>query len=218
MHPWCRSTTVAVISEELLKDMTRRARDPVTGKVLTVPANMSYQEWYDKYVKGKPEAELAEKKIRNFYSDRKQWKKYRKILGENVPDSLDKFQNMKYNEVEKWEEIKEAYRDVNWQRESLKNHKNGEVHSVPSKSEPNSVFDKYENGRLIQRRYYGKTGKPRLDIDLTDHGNPKDHPIVPHRHGWKELDTGKIKRDEVHDVPLRLGDKVANIDIMKGGF
>lgn len=106
MHPWCRSTTVAVISEELLKKMTRRARDLVTGKVLTLPGNMTYQEWYNKYVKGRPEAELAEKQIKNRSADRKQWQKYREILGKEVPDSLDKFQKMKYNETEKWEELK----------------------------------------------------------------------------------------------------------------
>lgn len=106
MHPWCRSTTIAVISEELLNKMTRRARDPVTGKVLMIPANVSYQEWYDKYVKGRPEAELAEKQIKNRTADQKQWEKYREILGEEMPDSLDKFQKMKYNKNEKWEDLK----------------------------------------------------------------------------------------------------------------
>lgn len=109
MHPFCRSTTVAVISEELLKDMTRRARDPVTGETLTLPTNMTYQEWYDKYVKGRPEAELAEKQIKNRSADRKQWKKYRDILGKEVPDSLDKFQEMKYNETEKWNDVHTKY-------------------------------------------------------------------------------------------------------------
>lgn len=50
MHPWCRSTTVAVVSEEAFKRMQRRARDPVTGKTYLVPASMNYQEWYAKYV------------------------------------------------------------------------------------------------------------------------------------------------------------------------
>lgn len=50
MHPWCRSTTVAVVSEEAFRRMQRRARDPVTGKTYLVPASMNYQEWYAKYV------------------------------------------------------------------------------------------------------------------------------------------------------------------------
>lgn len=54
MHPWCRSTTIAVIDDEVLEDMTRRARDPETGEMYEVPSNMSYPEWHDRYVnKGK---------------------------------------------------------------------------------------------------------------------------------------------------------------------
>lgn len=217
MHPFCRSTTVAEFSEELMKDMTRRARDPATGKSITIPATMTYKEWYEKYVKGRPEAELTEKQLKNRSADRAQWKKYRAVLGEDVPKRLDEFQKMKYTDSEKWSKLKEAYRDVNWQREAQEKHTQGEVHRVPDRSEPNSVFDKYENGKLVQRRYYGRTGKPRLDIDMTDHGNSKKHPVVPHRHGWKELENGAIEREEVCDNPLRMGDKIANADILNGG-
>lgn len=52
MHPWCRSTTIAVIDKELLQKMKRRARDPKTGKTFLVPMTMSYNQWYKKYVKG----------------------------------------------------------------------------------------------------------------------------------------------------------------------
>lgn len=51
MHPWCRSTTIAIIGEKRLEGMKRRARDPVTGKTYLVPASMNYREWYAKYVK-----------------------------------------------------------------------------------------------------------------------------------------------------------------------
>lgn len=51
MHPWCRSTTIAIIGENMLEGMKRRARDPVTGKTYLVPASMNYREWYAKYVK-----------------------------------------------------------------------------------------------------------------------------------------------------------------------
>lgn len=50
MHPWCRSTTIEYIDDETLKHIKRRARDPVTGKNITVPADISYKDWYDKYV------------------------------------------------------------------------------------------------------------------------------------------------------------------------
>lgn len=50
MHPWCRSTTIAVISEELLNKLERVTRDPVTGKVIRISMKMSYQDWYKTYV------------------------------------------------------------------------------------------------------------------------------------------------------------------------
>lgn len=50
MHPWCRSTTIAYISADVMAGMKRRARDPVTGKLYEVPGDMNYQEWYAKYV------------------------------------------------------------------------------------------------------------------------------------------------------------------------
>lgn len=122
MHPWCRSTTTAVISEDLLKNMTRRARDPVTGKVLTVPANMSYQEWYDKYVKGKPEAELAEKQIKNRTTDRKQWEKYKKTLGKDyVPDSLDGFQKLKYTNEQEYGILKAQVKGMSYYNRAVAN-------------------------------------------------------------------------------------------------
>ena len=52
MHPRCRSTTVAALSPELMQKLERRARDPETGKLRTVPADMTYREWYGKYVEG----------------------------------------------------------------------------------------------------------------------------------------------------------------------
>lgn len=60
MHPWCRSTTVAVIDRDYIQKMSRSARDPVTGDVKKVPASMNYIEWYDKFVKNSPEIKMAE--------------------------------------------------------------------------------------------------------------------------------------------------------------
>ena len=50
MHPWCRSTTIAVIDDAVTEGWTRIARDPETGKTYRVPADMTYAEWKDKYV------------------------------------------------------------------------------------------------------------------------------------------------------------------------
>lgn len=51
MHPWCRSTTVAVISGEELSRLTRSAYNPKTGRIEKIPASMDYAEWYEKYAR-----------------------------------------------------------------------------------------------------------------------------------------------------------------------
>ena len=50
MHPWCRSTTVGYDKDADYSKLKRRARNPVTGKTELVPADMTYKEWYSKYV------------------------------------------------------------------------------------------------------------------------------------------------------------------------
>lgn len=50
MHPNCRSTTVAYVDAKDAARMKRNARDPETGKSIRVLFNMSYVQWYRKYV------------------------------------------------------------------------------------------------------------------------------------------------------------------------
>ena len=59
LHPWCRSTTIAYDEDADYSKLERRARNPKTGEVEYVPADMSYKEWYDKYVEKPRERELS---------------------------------------------------------------------------------------------------------------------------------------------------------------
>lgn len=59
LHPWCRSTTIAHDDDVDYSKLERRARNPETGKTEYVPADMSYKEWYDKYVEKPRERELS---------------------------------------------------------------------------------------------------------------------------------------------------------------
>lgn len=49
MHPFCRSTTIADFGDDELKGLERRARDK-DGNTVKVPADMSYEEWHNKFV------------------------------------------------------------------------------------------------------------------------------------------------------------------------
>lgn len=46
MHPFCRSVTIPDTGS---RTGTRWARNPITGESITVPADMTYQQWYEKY-------------------------------------------------------------------------------------------------------------------------------------------------------------------------
>ena len=59
LHPWCRSTTIAHDEDADYSKLERRARNPETGKVEYVPADMTYDEWYSKYVEKPRERELS---------------------------------------------------------------------------------------------------------------------------------------------------------------
>ena len=106
MHPWCRSTIVAIIDRKFLEGKKRAAIDPKTGKTIYVPRTMTYDEWYKKYVKGDKTAETEEKKVKNRSSDRKQHEEYRRVLGDEIPEKLGDFQDMKYMDSEKWSKTK----------------------------------------------------------------------------------------------------------------
>ena len=49
-------------------------------------------------------------------------------------------------------------------------------------------------GNIKTRRWYDSDGKAYRDVDMSDHGNPKEHPEVPHEHTW-EYNNGKTKRN-----------------------
>ena len=106
MHPWCRSTTIAYMSKDLLHKLKQSAVDPATGQRILVPGDMTYQQWYDKYVKGKSIAESKERSLKNRSIDNEQFKKYKAIFGDEIPDTIEKFKDLKYNNTIEWERLK----------------------------------------------------------------------------------------------------------------
>ncbi|MGN0528849.1 MAG: hypothetical protein ACI4IE_06915 [Eubacterium sp.] len=129
MHPFCRSVTVP---DTASRNGTRWARDPVTGKSITVPADMTYSQWYDKYVKGNPKALKKEHEAKNILSDRKQYEKYKGILGDKAPETLEKFITIKYNEEDKeWEQLKSLTVSKNFLQNQLPYIINGEKNFIP---------------------------------------------------------------------------------------
>lgn len=119
MHPWCRSATICDIGDEELAQMMRWARDPVTGKTNMVPADMTYGEWYERNVQGRPEAELNEKMIQNRPADRQQFERYKGILGEDTPKTLDSFQKIKYADSQEYGILKAQYKGMSYYSKAI---------------------------------------------------------------------------------------------------
>ena len=87
-----------------------RVRDPKTGKNVLVN-EMSYDEWEEWKKSEDPKVwEVYQKKSQNYSSDKKQFDEYKKRLGKNAPKSIDDFQEIKYNNPEKYSTLKEHYR------------------------------------------------------------------------------------------------------------
>lgn len=109
MHPWCRSTTVAVIDRELLKNLKRRARDPETGKTYLVPMTMSYKEWYEKYVAKTKSSDIIGINKEDSYIGREIMKTDNQGIREwyvanvsNIPNMIDKTKSIE-------EQARQAY-------------------------------------------------------------------------------------------------------------
>ena len=151
LHPHCRSTTRAYLGESTLNDIKRRARDPETGKTYLVPRDMKYQDWYDKFVVdkyGKDKTEVFEKMIKNKASDRKQFKKFKEVLGKDSPNTLKAFQELKYNNSNEWELVKDYVKS----RES----------NMISVFSPFEDFKKYKN--IIEKEIVGIKASNGIEI------------------------------------------------------
>ena len=177
LHPWCRSTTVAAIDEDAERSMRKRAaRDPKTGKPYTVPADMTYSEWKksidEKYGAGTWEKER--KKVANRSADRKQFEKYKSVLGpKGMLNTFDKFQELKYNNSEGWNRVKWLYKGLN--NGSIITNASGDyvklTNHVSLKEMPNMIYQVTNAKGGIARNYYGNDGWQTKQISNNDHNH-----------------------------------------------
>lgn len=162
-HPNCRCCTAPYFDNWYGLDRERAARDPVTGKEYKVPADMTYQEWFDTYIKDDPEEILAIKKMRNATADEKQFDAYKDLLGKDIPGSLDSFQNMKYTDSERWRFAKLDYS----RRNKLVNHPELALPAARKAELPEGKFTQYLFGGINPDGIpKGENFKNRLGYDI----------------------------------------------------
>lgn len=145
MHPWCRSTTVAYLDDKTLEGMERRARDPETGKTYTVPADMSYLEWYDKYVASDSKKANAVKAYNNRHTDKEQYDRYKSVFrNDDNFKTFERFQNVKYNKADEWVQYKESLKPT-----EIKNFIIDSGYEIINKISENEIIVKPQNEIII---------------------------------------------------------------------
>lgn len=155
MHPHCRSIMEPVIGDGI--KYKRRQRNPITGKDEIVDTDETYYQWLKRMQNnhGIDTVETFQKKTKNLSSDRRQYRLYKDVLGsEFVPESLDKFQDLKYNDTDEWSLLKKY----------KKSRYNGKLSAF-------STFEDYKKYRtIIQNEIVGLTTKDGVEIkSQSDH-------------------------------------------------
>lgn len=124
----CRCTVVSVDKFHDPK-APRVAENPLTGK-----AEIIQGMTYTKHKAENPEAwELYQKKSQNLASDKKQYAEFKDVLGGSAPKSLDAFQSIKYNDPERWAELKVQKRQTKF------------VNNAPCETTPKKYYGYFLN-------------------------------------------------------------------------
>ncbi|WP_056828349.1 minor capsid protein [Psychrobacillus sp. FJAT-21963] len=109
-HTRCRTTTIPYFDDE--EYMENEKRESLDGPI----DSLTFEEWFNKYVVNENEGsspEILSKQISNRTTDKEQYSRYIKVLGKSVLPSFAEFQDMKYNNLERWRNIKGDYRKRN---------------------------------------------------------------------------------------------------------
>lgn len=184
-HPNCRTTTVAYFPDTI--DEERIARDS-DGKVYYVDGNINYEQWYKENVANNPKTLTEEKKLQNKSSDKQQYLRYKEILGKEVPKSFDKFQELKYNNVNEWDTMKDYYKsrvegDISAfsTLEDYKLCKDKIENSLIGITIPNGIkiesYSKHFVDRVLGTSNDPKTNAPRDGVEVEDIKNALEKPL-----------------------------------------
>jgi SPP1 gp7 family putative phage head morphogenesis protein len=104
-HVFCRSVTVPYFDDNFGGERAARDKD---GNTYYVPDDMTYKEWSKEYV-----ADAEHIQYSNIANDTEQFERYKSVLKEISPNSLEKFKEIKYNNGDEWKTLKHQYRIVN---------------------------------------------------------------------------------------------------------
>lgn len=201
LHPNCRSHMIPYI-EGITDNMKQRQRNPKTGRDEVVDVNENYKQWLKRQQQehGVDSVDTFMKKAKNLSSDRKQYQNYIKVIGkENMPKTLSKFQDLKYNDSDEW----------NLLRKYKKSRYMGKLSAF-------STFDDYKKYRnIIQTQIVGLTTQDGIKILAQS-----DH-FIERVLGTtvKEGKNKSIKREgvDIKDIIQALSNKTTSTKIGTNG-
>jgi SPP1 gp7 family putative phage head morphogenesis protein len=152
LHPWCRSTTIAYDEDADYSKLERRSRNPKTGEVEYVPADMTYDEWYDKH-SGNKKRTKAPKKAKHTQTPTKPKETPKKVdpidvfmnsFSEGLDSNIKTLKNFELNSTSWYNDrIKEyfPFEDIKLASENLK--------EILENSEPSMRFKSENIDKLI---------------------------------------------------------------------
>ena len=177
-HPWCRSI-IAYYSERLA-NVPRKAHDPITGKIIDIKGGSTYDDWMDKLkeLHSDDEIEKMRQKTVNIKMDTNDLSRMKSVLGASSPQTLEQYQELKYNRGSEWTKLKDNY----FVKSRLKDGRFGSIIN-PEKQSPHMkstatkgksyfednvdvqrLFDKFAGTGKIERTESGRiTNKERVD-------------------------------------------------------
>ena len=165
MHPWCRSTTVAHDEDADYSKLKRRARNPETGKTELVPADMTYKEWYSKYVDGNIESIKHDEGTPKTTSDILFEERLPKAAEEKVLSHFDFFNNSRIVlRPERLEHILEGHSDIGDDVEGI-------VHGVIKKPDMILIDHKNDNSILVLGKSLENSVNVVVRLSNTDFDN-----------------------------------------------
>lgn len=204
-HPWCRTVVRAWFNDRTLSGK-RWANDPISGERFEVSHADSYKKWEQMLIDqhGKEDLQLARKKVKNFNADLKQFNLYKTVIcSENMPKTLDDYQDMKYNDGRDYKLTKADYS----RRMKLKNNPELKLPNAETVKADDSKFANYLFDSNSQTGYpKGKLITSKLGYDLSNYSEFKDE-IIANLKNYPSTHKGNNNYGSRYEVNMILYNK-----------
>lgn len=111
-HPRCRHVASQYIEELQTAEEVAQMR-AFSNRAFEVGGSGWTKKQVEAAEKSLASYRRREGRIRTLYNDRKQWERYKAILGDDAPKTLSIFRRIKNTNGERWHELQQNYRDTN---------------------------------------------------------------------------------------------------------